>query len=136
MSEKYISVFAAVQAKPEFLNENHENKDSALYAKGWNACNKEYIDNLLDIPAEAVRPVVCCKDCIHWKHNPGTNRMYCSVWDWINSSTGEDYCSFAERRLEKMEGIEQIDLFPELSRFQKWKNKLTAKIIKILKRRR
>lgn len=56
MSEKYISVFAAVQAKPEFLNENHENKDSALYAKGWNACNKEYIDNLLDIPPADVRP--------------------------------------------------------------------------------
>ena len=93
-------------------------------------------NDIMNIPAADVRHVVCCKDCIHWRHNPGTNRMYCSVWDWINSSTGEDYCSFAERRLEKMEGIEQIDLFPELSRFQKWKNKLTAKIIKMLKRRR
>ena len=73
MSEKYISVFAAIQAKPEFLNENHENKDSALYAKGWNACNKEYIDNLLDIPAEDVRPVVYCRDCIHrpYSSEPG-----------------------------------------------------------------
>lgn len=57
MSEKYINVFAAIQAKPEFLNENNENKEKALYAKGWNACNKEYIDNLLDIPAEDVCPV-------------------------------------------------------------------------------
>ena len=57
MAKKYISVFAAIQAKPEYLNENHENKDRALYAKGWNACNKEYIDNLLDIPAEDVRPM-------------------------------------------------------------------------------
>lgn len=57
MAEKYISVSAAIQAKPEYLNENREYKDLALYAKGWNACNEEYIDNLLDIPAAAVRPV-------------------------------------------------------------------------------
>lgn len=57
MAEKYISVFAALQAKPEFLNENNEDKEKALYAKGWNACIEEYIDNLRDIPAEDVRLV-------------------------------------------------------------------------------
>ena len=50
-------------------------------------------------PAD-VRPVVLCRDCIHWKTYPSPtgDQKYCSVFDWINSSTGMDYCSFAERR--------------------------------------
>lgn len=57
MNNYFITRINALQAKPEFLNENNEDKEKALYAKGWNACNKEYIGNLLDIPAEDVRPV-------------------------------------------------------------------------------
>ena len=57
METDYISREAATQAKPEFLNENHEDAEKALYAKGWNACNSAFIDNLLDIPAADVRPV-------------------------------------------------------------------------------
>lgn len=53
----FITRINALQAKPEFLNENNEDKEKALYAKGWNACNKEYINNLRDIPTENVRPV-------------------------------------------------------------------------------
>ena len=57
MNNYFITRINALQAKPEFLNENNEDKEKALYAKGWNACNKEYIVNLLDIPAEDVYPV-------------------------------------------------------------------------------
>lgn len=53
----FITRVDALQAKPEFLNENNEDKEKALYAKGWNACNKEYINNLLNIPAADARAV-------------------------------------------------------------------------------
>lgn len=57
MNNYFITRINALQARPEFLNENNEDKEKALYAKGWNACLNEYFDNLLDIPVEYVQPV-------------------------------------------------------------------------------
>ena len=58
MNNYFITRMNALQAKPEFLNENNKDKEKALYAKGWNACLNEYFDNLFDIPpAEDVCPV-------------------------------------------------------------------------------
>ena len=65
---------------------------------------RELVDDLENAPPADVRSVVYCKDCIHWKTYPSPtgDKKYCSVFDWINSSTGMDYCSFAEKRQEDM----------------------------------
>ena len=87
MNEKYISVFAALQAKPEFLNENNEDKEKALYAKGWNACNKEYIGNLLNIPTKDARSVKEKK----WITSP-KNKDYSYLFDFYECP----FCGYVE----------------------------------------
>jgi hypothetical protein len=56
---------------------------------------------LLSLPK--MHPVIYCKDCVHWKEHP-IDGMYCAIWNWINSSTGLDFCSFAEKRPAEMMG--------------------------------
>lgn len=139
MSEKYISVFAAIQAKPEFLNENHENKDSALYAKGWNACNREYIDNLLDIPAADMRPVA--QGEWEWSNVDGRCVLACSkcgsimptdhALDYIDAEDNHFcyWCGADMRTIgQRLSDISaEEDLFPELTAEEKAENKAEAK---------
>lgn len=40
----------ALQAHPEFLNEKIDDHDKAIYAKGWNDCNKEYYNAITELP--------------------------------------------------------------------------------------
>ena len=54
-NDDYISRKAAEQAKCEFLGTScHTN----LYAMGWNDCNIQYRENILNILPADVRPVV------------------------------------------------------------------------------
>ena len=46
---RYIDVNSALQAHPEFLNEQIDDRDKAIYAKGWNACNSAYYDAIKEI---------------------------------------------------------------------------------------
>lgn len=56
---EYIKLNDAIQAaRPEGLNENRDDKELALYAKGWNACMHTYVESLCELPAADVRPVV------------------------------------------------------------------------------
>lgn len=49
-----IDVNAALQAHPEFLNEQIDDHDKAIYAKGWNDCNKEYYNAISELPAASI----------------------------------------------------------------------------------
>ena len=94
--DDYISRSDATQAKPEFLNESHAVPENALYAKGWNACNLAYIENLRAIPAADVRPVVLCRDC-KW-YNPSNRDWKCERSMGLVEPDEEDFCSLGERR--------------------------------------
>lgn len=49
--KQYINLNDAIQAaRPEGLNENRDDKELAIYAKGWNACLHTYVDNLCELP--------------------------------------------------------------------------------------
>ena len=76
--DDYISRADATQAKPEFLNESHVVSENALYAKGWNACNLAYTENLRAIPAADVRPVVH-GEWIEENRRPRSSQFCCSV---------------------------------------------------------
>jgi len=47
---KYIDMDSALQAHPEFLNEQIDDHDKAIYAKGWNACNSAYYGSIKELP--------------------------------------------------------------------------------------
>lgn len=49
----------ALQAHPEFLNEKIDDHDKAIYAKGWNDCNKEYYNAITELP---VASMASCTD--------------------------------------------------------------------------
>ena len=53
---RIINSDAALQAHPEFLNEQIDDHDKAIYAKGWNDCNKEYYNSIAELP---VAPMAC-----------------------------------------------------------------------------
>ena len=42
------------QAHPEFLNEQIDDHDKAVYAKGWNDCNKEYYNAITELPVASM----------------------------------------------------------------------------------
>ena len=45
-----IDINAALQAHPEFLNEQIDDHDKAIYAKGWNACNSAFYGAIKELP--------------------------------------------------------------------------------------
>ena len=47
---RYINVDSALQAHPEFLNEQIDDHDKAVYAKGWNACNSAFYGAIKELP--------------------------------------------------------------------------------------
>ena len=47
---RYINVEDALQAHPEFLNEQIDDHDKAIYAKGWNACNSAFYGAIKELP--------------------------------------------------------------------------------------
>ena len=49
-----IDINAALQAHPEFLNEKIDDHDKAVYAKGWNDCNKEYYNAIAELPVASI----------------------------------------------------------------------------------
>ena len=49
-----IDINAALQAHPEFLNEKIDDHDKAIYAKGWNDCNKEYYNAISELPVASI----------------------------------------------------------------------------------
>lgn len=105
MAEKYILLSAAVaiiEEKQRELCPVGRFSRNAIYGSDRNRFDdlQETIDAIEAIEPADVQPVVCCKDCIYWKSYPSPTgeKKYCSVFDWINSSAGEDYCSFAEKR--------------------------------------
>lgn len=51
---RYINVEDALQAHPEFLNEQIDDHDKAAYAKGWNDCNKEYYNSIAELPVASM----------------------------------------------------------------------------------
>lgn len=54
--KQYISLNDAIQAaRPEGLNENRDDKELAIYAKGWNACMLTYVDNLCELPTVGIQ---------------------------------------------------------------------------------
>lgn len=55
---EYIEHEAAIQCRPEALNENRDDPTLALAAHWWNEAVGQYVDNLQSIPAADVRPVV------------------------------------------------------------------------------
>lgn len=44
----------ALQAHPEYLNEQINDHDKAIYAKGWNDCNKEYYNAITELPVASI----------------------------------------------------------------------------------
>ena len=48
---RYINVEDALQAHPEFLNEQIDDHDKSIYAKGWNACNSAFYGAIKELPA-------------------------------------------------------------------------------------
>lgn len=44
----------ALQAHPEYLNEKINDHDKAIYAKGWNDCNKEYYNAITELPVASI----------------------------------------------------------------------------------
>lgn len=52
----------------------------------------------LDWLPSAEPEIIRCKDCLHWKHSE-IRPNYCGVWEWCN--TGNDFCSFAERKSDE-----------------------------------
>ena len=51
---RIINSDAALQAHPEFLNEQIDDHDKAIYAKGWNDCNKEYYNSIAELPVASM----------------------------------------------------------------------------------
>lgn len=49
-----IDINAALQAHPEYLNEQINDHDKAIYAKGWNDCNKEYYNAITELPVASI----------------------------------------------------------------------------------
>lgn len=56
---RYINVNSALQAHPEFLNEQIDDHDKAVYAKGWNACNSAYYSAIKELPFISSDEVRC-----------------------------------------------------------------------------
>ena len=65
MSSNLIRLNDALQAHPEFLNEQIDDHDKAVYAKGWNACNSAYIQELNGLSPVGI---VHCQECKHYKY--------------------------------------------------------------------
>lgn len=71
------------------------------YAKGWNDC----IDIIQNAPAADVRPVVYCRECIHWKKS---ELVICGNYDMVCDyhigarycRHADDFCSKGERRAD------------------------------------
>jgi len=61
---------------------------------GIDEIREEMIKNLPSAESE----ITHCAECIHWKHS-AVRKSYCEVFDWVN--TAEDFCSFAERRVNE-----------------------------------
>ena len=57
------------------------------------------LDEIEDIPAADVAPVVRCRDCKHWDNG---NHSFECPWDYRRhgSSDEDDFCSYGERREE------------------------------------
>lgn len=95
---RYINVDSALQAHPEFLNEQIDDHDKAVYAKGWNACNSAYYDAIKEIdsvsPDEA-RGVVHCYECKFWRRPPSCEGLArCETGETgIRYRSKNDFCS-------------------------------------------
>ena len=44
MADRLISEEKLFNSRPEWLNDNMEDKEKSAYNKGWNACNNEWCD--------------------------------------------------------------------------------------------
>ena len=61
-------------------------------------------DNICEMPS-AQPETIRCKDCKHWTNNIGDSKLrdnYCNeaVHGFYYRCSGDDYCSFAERRTD------------------------------------
>lgn len=102
-----ISRADAIEAKPEYRNEDMLDKEKSTYNKGWNDCNDAWVAIIKALPsADAVEyestvtlnspisiqaemvAVVRCKDCRYYK---------CGV-DLCESLGDDGFCSWGERK--------------------------------------
>ena len=73
---RYINVEDALQAHPEFLNEQIDDHDKAVYAKGWNACNSAFYGAIKELPTVSPDEV---RGVGKWKKTDAfPHRVYCS----------------------------------------------------------
>lgn len=66
----------------------------------WNRSFAVLYDDISDMPAADVAPVVRCKDCKHYQQNPYSDEddTWCMLWaDWIPTEP-DDFCSYGERK--------------------------------------
>ena len=66
MSDRLINAEKLFNSRPEWLNENMEDKEKSAYNKGWNACNNEWCNMVKEQPAVEIPSVdYPCLTCIH-----------------------------------------------------------------------
>ena len=66
--------------------------------------NIVFVEDIQNLPSVTPQPeVIRCKDCKHWTNNIGNSELrnnYCNeeAHGFYYRCSGDDYCSFAERR--------------------------------------
>ena len=96
---------AIENCKAEFLNPNVQRDTEAQtladqsFAKGWNACNRQWISELSQLPS-AQLGIIRCKDCKYRTYIKRTNRHWCKTDDGLYdlNPSPNDFCSRAERK--------------------------------------
>lgn len=105
---KLIKQNDALQAHPEYLNEQIDDHDKAVYAKGWNACNSAYYGSIKELPfisTADVRGVGEWIDCPSTHIQDGAKYRMCSVCNEHIAVLGHDliYCPNCGARMKGAE---------------------------------
>ena len=101
--DDYISRKTFIEQKRKLYCENcsrrKDSKGKTVYEIGDAPCRScgigDVLDDLDDFPAADVRPVVLCRDCVHFTAHSGTGSGYCGFLD-IGMSQ-ESFCSNGEK---------------------------------------
>ena len=91
-----ISRADAIEAKPEYRNEDMLDKEKSTYNKGWNDCNDAWVAIIKALPSA---DAVDCTDFIEWLVDRVLDE---TIWEYNSVAYGEIIC----RKLEKLGVLE------------------------------
>ena len=100
---RYINVEDALQAHPEFLNEQIDDHDKAVYAKGWNACNSAFYGAIKELPTISPDDVRGIGKWLNDVGEFGFPEIPCSVCGYKSGHYGFKYCPNCGAKMEVSE---------------------------------